>query len=745
MRLMSKVFSDKDFRAAAGLVLLWLLFFWRLFTPVASDQASLAKGDFSGQFVAFAGYQFERMSRGEIPLWNPYNNGGLPFIADTQAAVFYPPRWLAIGMSSLSDGWSYNSLQMEMTAHVLLGMLLMYLFARRLTLPDAHSPLAAFCSAVIIGFCGYTTGYPPLQLAVLEAAVWLPLCALGILEATRGRQIAFPGLALAGFGLGLSWLAGHPQTSWFITYVAVAYLLFRSLRLQNRWRSFVVGFVVLTAVTIGACAVSLLPGIEYLLLTSREALGFAAKGNGFPIRDIAQFVLPGSVSQWSPLYVGLPALFFVAMATARGWRESRFWLLAACLGLLHSLGESSAFYSVTYNFAPGLRFFRGQERAAVVVAHSLAILAGLGIVAAASWPNHALLRRALRYWRIFSSVLVGIAIIALFAWTTDAESWGGLFSIATHSALVACAACIVLDRYLAEPRRIVAQLALAALIAFELFSVNMDHPAVYDSIPHAEQLGMTPSPLVQQVLDDPSPQPFRVDGFRGLEDNYGSLYGLMDVRGISPLWLKAQLLIIYADYVNNPLSWELYAVKYVFSGQSDLSVPTQVIAQGEDARGLVYLHRLEDPRAFARLYYDADVVDNEQWAVELMGDIRYDERERIVVQQKPSLVLDGIAAGGSAKVLSFAPEEIVIEVETSANALLSLSLPHYPGWKARLDGEPTPILRAYAGLSAIEIPAGQHRLVLHFAPDSFALGALISGLTWLGLAVAALLALIRRR
>ena len=89
----ARIYSNRDTHAVIVLVLLWLLFFWRLFTPIAADQASLETGDFSGQFVAFAGYQYERLSRGEIPLWNPYNNGGLPFIADTQAAVFYPPRW----------------------------------------------------------------------------------------------------------------------------------------------------------------------------------------------------------------------------------------------------------------------------------------------------------------------------------------------------------------------------------------------------------------------------------------------------------------------------------------------------------------------------------------------------------------------------------------------------------------------------------------------------------------------------
>jgi hypothetical protein len=41
-------------------VVLWLTFFWRLFTPFVEDQASFKQGDFSGQFVAFGGYQYER-------------------------------------------------------------------------------------------------------------------------------------------------------------------------------------------------------------------------------------------------------------------------------------------------------------------------------------------------------------------------------------------------------------------------------------------------------------------------------------------------------------------------------------------------------------------------------------------------------------------------------------------------------------------------------------------------------------
>ena len=269
-----KRWASPDRLAVLTLLLLWLLFFWRLFTPIAADQASLKQGDFSGQFVAFAGYQYQRMQQGEIPLWNPYNNGGLPFIADTQAAVFYLPRWITIGLSSLAGGWSYNALQLEMAFHVLAYSLLMYLFVRRLTLGRAQSPLASLVAAILVSYGGYATSYPPLQLAVLEAASWFPLAALGILEATRRRALAWRMLALAGFGLGMSWLAGHPQTSWFITYLLTAYFAWRCYRQQIRWKAFVPGLIGIALLTVGVTAVTLLPGIEYLMQTAREGSGF---------------------------------------------------------------------------------------------------------------------------------------------------------------------------------------------------------------------------------------------------------------------------------------------------------------------------------------------------------------------------------------------------------------------------------------------------------------------------------------
>jgi hypothetical protein len=59
----------------------------------------------------------------------------------------------------------------------------------------------------------------------------------------------------------------------------------------------------------------------------------------------------------------------------------------------------------------------------------------------------------------------------------------------------------------------------------------------------------------------------------------------------------------------------------------------------------------------------------------------------------------------------------------------------YPGWKARIDGEERPVLRANYGLTAVELPAGRHEVVLEYDPPSVRIGA------WCSAAAAALIAL----
>jgi hypothetical protein len=51
---------------------------------------------------------------------------------------------------------------------------------------------------------------------------------------------------------------------------------------------------------------------------------------------------------------------------------------------------------------------------------------------------------------------------------------------------------------------------------------------------------------------------------------------------------------------------------------------------------------------------------------------------------------------------------------------------HYPAWQAAVNGHSTPIYRANHTFRAIAVPAGEHTVTFHYAPEALRTGALIS-------------------
>src|SRR5258707_3781898 len=192
----------------------------------------------------------------------------------------------------------YDALQKEMILHTLIASLLMYALLRRLTLGQPYSVVAGLIAGITFAYGGYLTSYPQLQLAVMEAGLWLPLGLLGKHEATRHERIGWRWFLLACFALGLSFLAGHPQTTLFFIYTALAYLGYRCIVQHHSWRIFFIGAAVFGLLGAGLAAVQLIPGWEYSQLTARSTLNFDALGNGFPFQDVLQIIFPGFISVW---------------------------------------------------------------------------------------------------------------------------------------------------------------------------------------------------------------------------------------------------------------------------------------------------------------------------------------------------------------------------------------------------------------------------------------------------------------
>jgi hypothetical protein len=477
-------------------------------------------------------------------------------------------------------------------------------------------------------------------------------------------------------------------------------------------------------------------------------------------------LFPGSVSSFSPLYVGVIGLTLAFIALAQNkQRERFFWGAVALIALLLSFGERSPLYHLFFNILPGVSFFRGQERAAYLVSNSLAILAGLGFAALAEKQEPDVgIKRFLTF--ILLAYVVYTAVMFVL-WLGSGEPYGTQLAIGARGLLVVLPAYFLLshllngafqDSSIKDENRVSLGtqterktgrthfILSTALIAFELFAVNMDSPNVYASVPPTQQLSFSPPPLVAAALADEA-VPFRVDGnYRDLYGNYASIYGLLDIRGISPLFLSGPHTLIQTNQPVNPLAWEIFAVRYVFIDWAELPVASEIVLTAPDRFGTANLHRLSDPRPFAWLVYDAVVVDSDNAAYALLQDPNFQSRHTVILNQDPIITLSGERTdAATAEVTAFAPESFAISVNTAQDAILTIAHPDYPGWRATLDGASVEILRAYGATVAVVIPAGEHVVEFVYDPLTYRIGVLLSLFTWAALAILVLVWMLRGR
>lgn len=760
-----------------------VLFYWRILTPNLADRQSFPPGDFHAQFWAFATHESRELSAGRLPLWNPYTFAGAPFWADVQAAVFYPPSLLTLLLSA-PWGFSLFALELEAIAHFWLAASFMFLFCRDLT----GSRAAAVIAALTFTFSGYLTGYPSQQLAVLEADIWLPLILFCLHRATTPPSISHPWLILAGVAWAMALLAGHPQSAFIIACLSASYLIFR-ISSQNigvrdqglgsrnppvaseaeeqkpgptqhtiRNIYYALRFTTLFLLTgLALAAVQFIPAVEYTLLSVRAAGTYEVMSGGFPLADIIQLLLPGQVSQYSPLYVGVIGLILaISVIFATPNRQTLFWGGVVFISLLISFGGHTFLYSPLYLFVPGFSIFRGQERWAFATAFSLSVLTAYAFreltnQASSSHPDtqhtlrntHHVLRFTSYVSRLTHALLLfAILLLFLFFYGLNDTGWSpqspfyGLLSAATLLSLLSFLAWL-LWKFAARLQPLPFTVLTASLICLDLFSVNWQT----NLYPQPPEWHTQAPALAQAIKADAATapgEPYRVYNEFRLYDNYGVPFQIEDLWGASPL-RPARYDELLAPPMPIERTWQLLNVKYVITWRQELFVPSTIIYQEPAADGMTYLHRLEQVGPRAWLVYEAEMAGDAAILQKIAGP-NFNPWQMALLEPgaaaTPGLahllpgyetaVSTASVTSGTVRLTFPSPQALSIQVETAEPGLLILSEPDYPGWRAIIDGQPAPLLRANYALRAVPIPAGAHEVTLAFRPLSFTLGAGIS-------------------
>ncbi len=346
--------------------------------PVLSDSVL--------QYEPWDGYLAARLRAGALPLWNPDNMLGAPFLGNMQSAVFYPGTWLYV----LFPG--PGTLAVMAWLKLVVAGLGMYLLARQV---GRVGPVAASVAAGTWMFSSFMTVW--LLYTLASVACWLPLAWW-----LTARLWARPGPgAAAGLAAvaALTLVAGHPETAYYVALSSGLFALFL-LATQRPWRTRgAVGRLALWggAYALGAAiaAIQLAPFLEYLgqgaALVRREAV--ASTGFWLPFRyawtlatpnlfgDTARGTWWDTGSNYSEVnaYVGALPLVLALLAFATRDRARR--LLAGFLVVLGLLAAGGAFHWV--GIAPllaALPFQAGaaNQRLILLIEFALALLAALG-------------------------------------------------------------------------------------------------------------------------------------------------------------------------------------------------------------------------------------------------------------------------------------------------------------------------------------------------------------------------------
>ena len=134
------------------------------FEPVGGDPDRLYR-PLKEEFARF-------LARGQLPLWSDRFGLGIPLLAESHVAAFYPPNWLIYSIAGISTAY-----RMAMWLHYLFLAAATYAYARFLRI----SPHGAAIAALAFTFCGFQAihsthepfyhAMPYLTLAVLVAMV----------------------------------------------------------------------------------------------------------------------------------------------------------------------------------------------------------------------------------------------------------------------------------------------------------------------------------------------------------------------------------------------------------------------------------------------------------------------------------------------------------------------------------------------------------------------------------------------
>lgn len=727
-------------------------------------------------------YAAEEWLAGRVPLWDPYEDTGIPLLAESQVGVLYPPS--LIFLTPLSPTLE---LSLFMVGHFSLAALFTLILARTLGLSFPAATLAGLSYG-----CGGFLMSQLCNLNIMTGAVWLPLIFAATRHALNNRH--WSGAILAGLPLALQIFTAQPQIVFYTLIILAGYALYRliiDLRQQpaNRW-SVISQPIWLLSLTIATglllAAPQLLPTLELQQQSIRdEARDFDFLTNtSLPPVMLLNLVMPsafgnnvtgfkgGDPFQEIFIYIGFIPLLLIPFSWSQRHKEAVPFFMALLIGgLLLALGKHTPLYEYVIQYLPGFALFRIPARWLMVINLALAILAGFGL--------QALLDDGLsrRQWRSITLINVALAIILLAMALFETPLLSIADSLPSFERRLAKTLLerafhiqpIYQDRLLLQwltPLTAPAILLLANLLISQLlFSLYASQRLTAHQFSLTVMLaitidltvagGLTINPVkpvswwhelsggakyVLEHLDEGRVFPLGMGSEAATVSHLGqyfpSVYRVRSAggHGSSLRSARYETLVDEADPVQ---AIQLLGVRYLLTvGQmgADVAATYPVVYQDETA--VVYDNPQPLPRAF--IVHQAIVADDPGEALAHFQSRAVDPRHTVVLETTgpaiPSLPeTTDRQETGQVMILTDQPQMIELTASLPVAGYLVLLDSFYPGWQVTVNQTPQPIYRANYLSRAVYLPAGEHLVRFEYQPRSFQVGLGLAGIVLMGI------------
>jgi hypothetical protein len=722
-----------DIAARVFLTLGALLPYWRLlsFGVIYITDDVFASDIFNGELPGRV-LVGQLIRHGQAPVWTNQLCSGVPL-----AGAAADP----LGLSAFSLLPPAPALDLFVIVLLLVAAHGAYGLARRFGADRAGSVLAG------LAFAG--SGYIASQLkhlGIVSTVVWLPV-GLMLIDRALGPGGPKPptparrALFMAAFGLVFAeqMLSAFPQSAYICALVYGSFALFRAMTDRERVGPFPFRLALLSglgvAAVLGAAAgaVVLLPLSELGSVSDRaEPLGWAWSTRlAYWPPNILTFLVPyfhGDISNntysgnsifWEDYgYVGAATLL---LAIYGGVRERRrpvvvFSILMTLVAYLFVLGPATPVFRVAYLLVPGMKLFRFPTRFLIVVELGLALLGAVGLTRLGV-DLERLLKTSPRLPRF---IVLAICLGTAF------------------------------DLFLYQPRQnpmVPGQAWLAAPPAVEVVRGDSSQPRTFT--PMHRYLHNRMFLLAHGWAN--------VDSYFALRDvlepNLGG--GIWNTpsadcyAGIAASWYvdvwsdhnRDALVshLAYLDFQSQILRIHPALVKFLRTyGVSHLLSP---FPEEEPALPLVsqagnaYVYRVDGAARVRFVRAARHVKTNDEAAMRLVDSSFDPDREILLHEAADSVhprvdeVFDDApsnAATGRAVVTREDSRQVVIDAEAPSDGFLLLTDTFYPGWRAQVDGIPTPIYRANISVRGIQLPKGRHEVRFTYDAPGFARGLKIT-------------------